>query len=108
MSFSIQAPETFNFNNQEQWPNWSGISCHLNYQKRIKKNEINTLKYLLGDKADDILWSLQLNDEQFSNYDIVKTRFDKYVSVNQSINQSRFYFSVRYTADNHIKMHTRG
>ena len=28
--------------------------------------------------------------------------------ITQSINQSRFYFFVRYTADNHIKMYTCG
>ena len=31
-----------------------------------------------------------------------------YQSINQSINISRFYFFVCYTADNHIKMHTCG
>ena len=30
------------------------------------------------------------------------------VHAYQSINQSRFYFFVHYTADNHIKMHTCG
>ena len=38
-----------------------------------------------------------------------KPRIGQLMSPNfQSINQSRFYFFVRYTADNHIKMHTCG
>ena len=41
--------------------------------------------YLLGDKADDILSLFQLNDEQSSNYNIVKTRLDEYFSVRKNV-----------------------
>ena len=81
MSFFI-APETFNFNNPEQWPNW--IKGFEQYRLASKlseeneKNQVNILTYLLGDKADDILLSFQLNGEQSSNYNIVKTRFDEF------------------------------
>ena len=37
--------------------------------------------YLLKDKTDDVLSSFQLNDEKYSNYNIVKARFDEYFSA---------------------------
>ena len=104
MSFFIQAPETFNFNNQTQWPNW--IRCYERYllsskpSEKDKKNQVNTLKYPLGNKADDILSSLQLNNEQSSNYDIVKTRFDKYFSVKKIVIYELAVFNKRVQMPN--------
>ena len=61
MSFSIQALETLNFNNPEQWPNWirrfKQYGLASKQSKEDKKNQVNTLIYLLGDKPNDILSS---------------------------------------------------
>ena len=45
------------------------------------KHQVNTLMYLIGDKADDILASFQLNNEDNTNFNVVKTKFDNYFSV---------------------------
>ena len=72
MSFSIQAPQTLILINRSNGLTgldilmiWPGI-----YAIRSQKNQVNTSTYLLGNKTDDILSSIQLNNEQsFYNQD---------------------------------------
>ena len=56
--------------------------------------------YLLGDTADYILSSFQLNNEQFSNYNIVKTRFDKHFSVRKNVFYERAVFNKQVQMPN--------
>ena len=99
MSFSIQAPDPFNFNCPEQWPNW--IRRFERYRLAFKlsdedeKNQVNTLMYLLGDKADDILSSFQLTVEQAANYNTVKTTFDGYFAIRKNVIYERAVFNKR-------------
>ena len=65
-----------------------------------KKNQRNTLMYLLGDKVDDILASFQPNNEQSLNSDIVKIRFDKYFTVKKSVIYERAVFNKRVQMSN--------
>ena len=103
MSFFISAPETLNFDNPEQWPHRIRYFERYRLSSKLpedEKNQVNILKYLLGDKKDDILSSFQLNNEQSSNYNIVKTRFDEYFSVRKNIIYKQAVFNKRIQMPN--------
>ena len=82
--------------------------------KQCKTNLIDTLthqalkiysKSTLKHSLDNICSILVENG--YSEF-LIDLRISKKLLCFQEINQSRFYFFVRYTADNHIKMHTCG
>jgi len=102
--FSIQAPEQFNFNNPDQWPNWSRRFERYRLASKLtneeEKNQVNTLMYLLGDKADDILTSFQLSEEDSAKYKVVKTKFDEYFEVRTNVIYERVLFNKRVQLPN--------
>ena len=60
MSYSIQSPKPFNFNNPSQWSKW--IRRFERYRLASKlvdesqKNQISTLMYLLGKGGNLATW----------------------------------------------------
>ena len=105
MSFSILAPDPFNFDCPEQWPNW--IRRFERYRLASKlsneddKNQENTLMFLLGDKVDDILL-FQLTVEQAANYNTVKTKFDVYFAIRKNVIYERAVFNKRVQLPNEL------
>jgi len=67
-SYQIPALEKFDFSQPEEWPKWirrferfrqaSGIAS------KTEESQVNTLVYSMGDKADDILHSFHLSEDQ--------------------------------------------
>ena len=53
------------------------------------------LMYLLGDKADSILSSFRLNEEQSNSYDTVKQKFLDYFNVQHNVIYERAKFNLR-------------
>ena len=51
--------------------------------------------YLLGDKADSILSSFRLNEEQSNSYDTVKQKFQDYFNVRHNVIYERAKFNFR-------------
>ena len=45
---------------------------------RGEEAQVNTLIYVMGDQADDILRSFTLSEEDRKSYERVKTKFDTY------------------------------
>jgi len=76
-TFQIAPPEQFNFTQPDKWPKWirrferfretSGLD------RKAKSNQVNTLLYCMGDKADDILCSLNGGRKE-----TVKTKLEGY------------------------------
>ena len=63
-SLRVTPPEPFDFTTPDEWPKWlrrfrkaSGLAAG------DEETQVNTLIYCMGDKADDILWSLQLSEK---------------------------------------------
>ena len=56
---------------------------------------MNTLKYLLGDKADDILSLFQLSNEESKNNNVVKTKFDPYFAMRKNVIYESAVFNKR-------------
>ena len=79
-SYQIPAIEAFDFSTPTEWPNWirrferfrnaSGIV------DKSQQSQIDTLIYSMGDKADDILQSFNLSEDDLKSYKTVKDRFD--------------------------------
>ena len=53
------------------------------------------LMYLLGDKADSILSSFGLNEEQSNSYDTVKQKFQDYFNVRHNVIYERAKFNLQ-------------
>ena len=70
-SYQIPAIEAFDFSTPTEWPNWirrferfrnaSGIA------DKSQESQIDTLIYSMGDKADDILQSFNLSEEDLKS-----------------------------------------
>ena len=78
MSFQFSPPEQFNIDRPENWAPWIRrferyrLASKLNNES--EKSQAIMLMYLLGDKADSILSSFRLNEEQSNSYDTVKQK----------------------------------
>ena len=80
-TFPISLPENFNFSSAQDWPKWIrrfkrfriGSGLHA----KAEENQINVPIYIMGDKADDILSSFGLTDEEQKKYDTVKAKFNQ-------------------------------
>ena len=68
----ILPPEPFPFRTPEEWPKWIRrfqryrVASGLNSQE--EEAQVNMLLYCMGDKADDILTSFGLSEEQSRCY----------------------------------------
>ena len=70
------SPEKFSFRKPEEWTKW--IQCFKQFSQtsglnsRSKESQVNALIYTMGDKADNILHSFHLSEEDSKNYNTVK------------------------------------
>ena len=77
----IFAPENFNFNQPEEWPQWFRKFEHfrqaLGMYSKDKMKQVNAFIYSMNDAADDILSSMYLSEDNKKRYRPVKTKFDE-------------------------------
>ena len=81
-TFRVSPPETFDFSQPDSWPRWirrferfcqaSGLSS------KGEESQVNTLIYTMGDKADDILSSFGLSEENQKKYSVVREKFENH------------------------------
>lgn len=80
--FSINPPENFDCSDFANWPNWSRrferFRIAAGLDKKGEDYQVNSLVYTMGDKADDVLGTLGLHNEDLKKYKSVKEAFDKY------------------------------
>nr|XP_057937756.1 cytokine receptor family member b2 isoform X2 [Doryrhamphus excisus] len=66
--FSINPPENFDFGDYSSWPNWirrfERFRVAAGLDGKEESYQVNALVYTMGDKADDILSTLGLKDEE--------------------------------------------
>ena len=95
---SIAPPPEFSFRGQE-WASWSRRfqryrECSgLGEQSDAK--QINTLIYLMGDRAEDLLFSFNLKTADAKQYKTVFEKFDSHFSGNKNIIYERAKFNRR-------------
>ena len=80
-SFQVALPEPFTFR-PEEWERWIRRFERFRVASGLASKDadvqVSTLIYAMGDKADDILRSLALSEEDRTNYGTVKTKLDNH------------------------------
>ena len=95
-SYQVAAPEPFNFSRPSEWEKWicrfDRFRLASGIHKKEEASQVNTLIYSMGDRADDILQSFRLTDEDSKKYKTVKEKFDSYFVKrhNTIFEQARF------------------
>jgi len=102
-TFQVASPSSFNFARLEEWPKWlkrferfkqaSGLAA------KSEESQINTLIYKMGSKADDILQSFNLSDEDQKKYDTVITHFQDHFIARRNVIFERANFNSRIQED---------
>ena len=60
-----------------------------------EKRQVSSLLYAMGEKADDIMDSLRLSDDNQNSYALVRGRFEAYFVKKRNINFERVRFFQR-------------
>ena len=80
-----------------------GSMCKLSTSGIASKSEesqVNTLVYLMGDKADDILQSFNLTEADRKKYSTMKDKFERYFVKHRNTIFERAKFNKRKQEDN--------
>uniref|UniRef100_A0A3B3C9Q2 Gypsy retrotransposon integrase-like protein 1 n=1 Tax=Oryzias melastigma TaxID=30732 RepID=A0A3B3C9Q2_ORYME len=97
--FSINPPENFNFGDYSSWPNWirrfERFRIAAGLDAKDERYQVNSLMYAMGDKADDILSTLGLSNDEQKKYKSVKEAFDKHFIGKQNVIYERARFNKR-------------
>ena len=81
-TYQLPAVECFDFGKPGDWPSWVRRFERFREASGLKEKEeeaqISALIYMMGDKAEDILRSFGLKDEDKKKYKVVRDRYDAY------------------------------
>ena len=92
-TFQVSPPEAFDFSKPDSWPKW--IRRFEQFcQVSGLQGKVNTLIYMMGDKANDFLSSFRLSDEDQKKYSTVKEKFDSYFVKRQNVIIERARFNL--------------
>ena len=84
-TFQVATSSPFNFAKPEEWPKWlkhfERFHQASELHKKSEESQINTLLYSMGEKADDILQSFNLQEEELKKYETVVDKFHNTSSV---------------------------
>ena len=97
--FRVSPPGTFDLSQPDSWPRWirrferfrqaSGLSS------KGEESQVNTLIYTMGDKADDILSSFGLSEENQKKYSVVREKFENHFVKRRNVTFERARFNSR-------------
>ena len=97
-SFHISPPESFNFM-QDEWPKWvrrfERFRQGSGLKSKSEEHQVNALIYIMGDKADDILCSFGLSEDEKKVYNTVRAKFDSYFEPQINVIFERAKFNHR-------------
>lgn len=102
-SYQVAPPESFNFKAPE-WSKWirrfERFRKATGLDEKTGENQVNTLIYSMGQQADDIMASFDLNEEESQDYNVVKEKFESYFVVKRNVIYERAKFNSRIQGDN--------
>ena len=79
-SFRVSPPEQFDFLQPDSWPKWirrfERFRQASGLHSKGEESQVNMLIYTMGDKADDILSSFGLSEDDQKKYSVVKDKFE--------------------------------
>ena len=64
-------------------------------KSKSEEYQVNALIYIMGDKADDILCSFELSEDEKKVYDTVRSKFDSYFEPQRNVIFERAKFNQR-------------
>ena len=98
-TFQVATPSSFNFAKPEEWPKWLKRFERFHQAselcKKSEESQVNTLLYSMGEKADDILQSFNLEVEELKKYDTVVAQFQKHFISRRNVIFERAKFNSR-------------
>lgn len=88
-TFSIQPPEPFDFSKPHEWTKWirrfERFRQASNLTASSEENQVNTLIYCMGDKADNVLRGLKLSDADQRQHTKVRDGFQSFFIVKKNV-----------------------
>ncbi|XP_011859611.1 PREDICTED: uncharacterized protein LOC105557076 [Vollenhovia emeryi] len=98
-SYNIAAPETFDFNSPSDWPRWRRRFERFRLASKLntltEEEQVNTLIYLMGEKADEIMITFALTAAEEKNYNTIMQRFEGHFSPKTNVIYERARFHTR-------------
>jgi hypothetical protein len=98
-SFQVPAPEAFDFSKPIEWPKWiqrfQRFSIASGLSAKDGPLQVNTLIYTMGTKADEILPSFGLTDDELKNIITVIKKFEDHFIVRRNVIFERAKFNNR-------------
>ena len=96
-AFQVATPSPFNFAKPEEWPKWlkrfERFRQASELYKKSEESQVNTLLYSMGEKADDILQSFCLSEEELKKYEMVVAKFQKHFISSRNVIFERAKFN---------------
>lgn len=98
-TFQVSPPESFDFDKPAEWPRWLqryerfASASGLNAKEEVQ--QVNTLIYCMGSKADEIMATFGLTNEQARKIKTVKGKFQNHFIVRRNVIFERAKFNAR-------------
>ena len=98
-SYRIAVIEKFNFAKPEQWETWirrfKRFRIASGLKSKMEEEQISTLIYSLGDKAEDLLQSFKMSDADAGS----TTKFSSALKITSTRAETRFTNGLSLTAE---------
>ena len=105
-TYQVTPPSKFSFKSSE-WTRWIRrferfrIATELD-KKEEEKQLVNALIYTMGDEADDIITSFDLNEVDMKSYETVKNKFETHFIAKRNVIFERAKFNVRVQTEDEL------
>ena len=89
VTLTLQPPAPFDFSKPDDWPKW--IKCFEQYRvaSKLSKDsgarQVSTLLYCLGEEAEDVLSSTNIQEEDKTDYSKVLEKFNGFFKVRKNV-----------------------
>ena len=105
-TYQVTPRSKFSFKSSE-WTRWIRrferfrIATELD-KKEEEKQLVNALIYTMGDEADDIITSFDLNEVDMKSYETVKNKFETHFIAKRNVIFERAKFNVRVQTEDEL------
>ena len=98
-TMNLQPPTPFCFHKTDEWPKWKHRFEQYHHASGLAdkgdESQVSTLRYCLGDDAEEILDTTRITSEDKKKYSKVLDTFDDYFKVRKNIIFERACFNKR-------------
>ena len=81
-AFRVSPSEQFDFSQPDSWPKWirrfERFRQALGLSSKGEESQVNTLIYTMGDKADNIISSFGLIEDDQKKFSVVRDKFENH------------------------------